>query len=344
MDIRNRRALKQMARESLAGASCDPKKLALIHTGISVGAALVITFLGYYLNHWISGTASGLSGMGIRRILETVQMTLQSVQGLALPFWEIGFIFVALRLWRKEPVQPKDMLEGFRRFRQVMGLRLTELCLYFGAAFGCAYAASFIFVLTPYSQKMMQYLTPFMNENATMEQVQETLMSLPMEELLAMSVPFMVIFGILFFLLFLALHYRFRLADHLLMDQPNIGAMRALFFSSQLTKKKRWALLKLDLSFWWFYLLMGVSTVVCYMDLLLPALGISLPVTSDIAALVFYVLSLVVQLVLFWQGKAYVQTTWAAAYETLCRQMEPPQAPQKQPEAKLPWEHQYETK
>ena len=343
MDVQNRRALKEMARARLTGASYDPQKLALIHTGISVGVAIVIALLGYYLDHWISGTASGLSGMGIRRILETVQMTLQTVQSLALPFWEIGFIFVALRFWRQEQVQPKDMLEGFRRFRQVMGLRLTELCLYFGAAFGCAYAASFIFALTPSSQKMMQYLTPLMNENATMEQVQETLMALPMEDLLAMSVPFMVIFGILFVLLFLTMHYKFRLADHLIMDQPNIGAMRALFFSSQLTKKKRWALLKLDLSFWWFYVLMGLSVVVCYMDVLLPMLGIPLSMSGEVAWLVFYVLGLLVQLAVFWWGKAYVQTTWAAAYETLCRQLETPPAPQKQPEAGQPWEP-YETK
>ena len=67
-----------------------------------------------------------------------------------MPFWEIGFVFVALRLWRQESVQPKNMMEGFRRFRQVMGLRLTELCLYVGAAFGCAYAASFIFAATSF--------------------------------------------------------------------------------------------------------------------------------------------------------------------------------------------------
>ena len=338
MDVQNRRALKQMARSRLAGATYDPKKLALIHTGISVGVSLVIAFLGYYLDHWIAGTASGLSGMGTRRILETVQMTLQSVQGLAMPFWEIGFVFVALRLWRQESVQPKNMMEGFRRFRQVMGLRLTELCLYFGAAFGCAYAASFIFAMTPYSQKMMQYLTPFMNDGATMVQVLEALMTLPMEELLVMSAVYMVMFGVLFLLVFLSMHYKFRLADHLVMDQPNIGAMRALFYSSRLTKNKRWALLKLDLSFWWFYLLMGVSTVVCYMGLLLPMLGIRLAMTGDVAVMVFYVLSLLVQLVLFWQGKAYVQTTWAAAYETLCRQLETPETPKAQPNTKFPWE------
>ena len=342
MDIQNRRALKEEARRSLARASYDPKKLALIHTGVSVAVALVIAFLGYYVNHWISGTASGLSGMGSRRILETVQMTLQSLQGLAMPFWEIGFIFVALRLLRQEPVQPKSLLEGFRRFRQVIQLRLTEICLYFGAAFGCMYAASFLFMLTPYSQPMVEFLTPLMEESTTVEQLQEAMMGLPAEELLAMSTPFMLIFGALFLLVFLLMHYKFRLASHLVMDQPNIGAMRALFYSSRLTKKKRWALLKLDLSFWWYYLLMGLSAVVCYMGLLLPMLGIPLPMTGEVAWLVFYVLSLLVQLVLFWWGKAYVQTTWAAAYETLCRQMEEPAMPT-QPETKMPWEP-YETK
>ena len=46
MDIRNRHALKEMARRRLAEANCDPKKLALIHTAVSVGTALLIAFLG----------------------------------------------------------------------------------------------------------------------------------------------------------------------------------------------------------------------------------------------------------------------------------------------------------
>lgn len=342
MDIHNRRALKEMARGHLAGAAYDPRKLALIHTAVSVGAALVIALLGYYLDHWISGTASGLSGMGTRRILETVQMTLQYVQGLALPFWEIGFIFVALRLWRQEPVQPKDMLEGFRRFRQVLGLRLTEVCLYVGAGVGCMYLSSFLFMLTPMAQPMVEFMTPYMNEATTVEQVQEVLTGMPLDQLLQMSMPFFAIFGVIFGIVFLMMHYKFRLASHLMMDQPNIGAMRALFFSSRLTKKKRWALLKLDLSFWWFYGLMGLSVVVCYMDLLLPMMGIPLSMSGDVAWLVFYVLGLIVQLAVFWWGKSYVQTTWAAAYETLCRELEEPKMPEKQPEANLPWD-QYET-
>ena len=88
MDVQNRRALKQMARSRLAGATYDPKKLALIHTGISVGVSLVIAFLGYYLDHWIAGTASGLSGMGTRRRCRDWQC--RSGRS-ALYLWRCGF-------------------------------------------------------------------------------------------------------------------------------------------------------------------------------------------------------------------------------------------------------------
>ena len=101
MDIRNRRGLKEEAGRSLARASYNPRKLALIHTAVTVGVALLVTLLNYYLNHQMDNTVSGLSGMGSRRILATVQTTLQYIQAFAMPFWEIGFVFVALRLLRQ---------------------------------------------------------------------------------------------------------------------------------------------------------------------------------------------------------------------------------------------------
>ena len=345
MDIRNRRALKEMARDRLAAANYDPRKLALIHTAVSVAAALVIAVLGYVLDHWIAGTASGLSGMGNRRILEAVQMTLQYVQFLATPFWEMGFVFVALNLLRQEQTQPKNMLEGFRRFGPVLRLRLLQGFLYLGAAIGCMYVASFLFVLTPASQKVVDTMLPLMGGDMSVEHAQQVLSAMPTEELVAMSVPFLVIFGILFLLVALVLYYRFWMADFLVMDQPNTGALAAMFISGRLTRKKRWALLKLDLSFWWFYLLMLLAAVVCYMDVLLPWLGISLPMTGDVAWMVFYVLSLLVQLVVFWRYKAYVQTTRAAAYEILREELPElltPQ-PQPQPKPKFPWDN-YESK
>ena len=63
MDIRNRRELKAAARESLANATYDPRKLVLIHTLSAVLFALAVTVLDYILGDRIAGTG-GLGGLG----------------------------------------------------------------------------------------------------------------------------------------------------------------------------------------------------------------------------------------------------------------------------------------
>ena len=338
MDIRNRRALKEEARRSLAGASYDPRKLALIHTAVSVGVALLVTLLDYYLNHQIEGTASGLSGMGSRRILATVQTTLQFVQTLALPFWEIGFVYVALRLLRQQPVGFQNLPEGFRRFGPVLRLRLMQAFLYFGAAIASIYIASFLFMLTPFAQPMMTLLEPVMDVAITVEQAQQMVQQFPVEELMGVMVPFFVIFAAIYLVLALMLHYRFRVADFIVMDQPGAGALRAMFGSMRMTRKKRWQLLKLDVSFWWYYLLLGLTGVIGYLDLILPQFGVGLPISSDAAWFVCYILGLLAQLVLFWYAKSFVLTTWAAAYEVLQQAEETPVPVQPQPKERLPWD------
>ena len=45
MDIHNHRALKSAAAEKLGQAAYDPRKLALLHTAISMGVALLITLI-----------------------------------------------------------------------------------------------------------------------------------------------------------------------------------------------------------------------------------------------------------------------------------------------------------
>lgn len=338
MDIRNRRALKEEARNALAGAAYDPRKLALIHTAVSVAVALLVTALDYFLNHQIENTVSGLSGMGSRRILATVQTTLTYIQTLALPFWEIGFVYAALRMLRGQPVGVQNLTEGFRRFGPVLRLRLLQAFLYFGAAVAGVYIASFLFMVTPYAQPMMAMLEPVMDTSMTVEEMQQMVAQFPAEELMGVMVPFFVIFAALYLVLALMLHYRFRVADYILMDQPGTGALRAMFGSMRMTRKKRWQLLKLDLSFWWYYLLLGVTGVIGYLDLILPQLGVALPMSSDVAWFAFYVLGLLGQLALFRYTKSYVLTTWATAYEVL-QQPEPetvPAPPQNPP--KLPWD------
>lgn len=341
MDIRNRRALKDAARERLAAASYNPRTLALLHIAISAGAALLITVIDYYLSHQIADTG-GLSGIGVRSVLGTVQTTLQYAQMLVLPFWEIGFIYTVLRIYRGEQVRPMSLLEGFRRFGPVLRLRILQSVMYVGAAIGCAYLSSFLFAMTPLSQPVMELLEPMLSMNVTVEQMEELMMQIPLEELIQAMMPFFVIFGVVYLAVCLLLMYRFRVADFLVMDKPRTGALMALALSTRMTRKKRWQLAKLDLSFWWFYGLQGLVLIVSYLDLILPALGIALPVSADLAWFVFYILGLLAQILLFWYSHSYVQMTRAAAYEVLCQQMEEENPIPQQPPKKLPWDD-YET-
>ena len=345
MDIRNRRALKQDAAAQLGQTSYPPRKLALIHAAVGVGVALVITLLDFCLSYQIESTG-GLSGMGMRRILETVQMTLQYIQSLALPFWQIGFVFVALRIYRGEQAEPVSLLEGFRRFGPVLRLRLTEGVFFFGAAIACVYAASAIFMVTPFATPMLEKIMPMIDPNATVEEMEAVIAQIPIEELVQVSVPFLAIFSVLFLIVGGFLFYRFRLADFIVMDGTKVGGLRAMILSSRITRKNRLALLRLDLSFWWYYGLLALTAVVGYLDIILPQLGVDLPMSADVAWFVFYVLGLLVQVVVCWRSQSYVQTTYAAAYTVLQKQfleqMAQQLAQQTPAPQNLPWD-EYKT-
>ena len=136
----NSQHLKQTARDTLLG---DYKRLALIHTAVALGVSLVVTLLHYYLNNQI-GNTGGLSGLGARTVLETAQTVLQYVVNLALPFWEIGFLFAALQMARGQKAEVSSFLEGFRRFGPVLRLYLTRSLLFIGVGVASAYVSAFI--------------------------------------------------------------------------------------------------------------------------------------------------------------------------------------------------------
>lgn len=339
MDIRNRRALKETAGARLAAADYDPRRLALIHTGVAAAAGLMIVLMDFVVNHYMENTG-GLSGIGMRSVLETIQATLQYIRNLAAPFWQFGFVYAMLQISRGEQARPKSLLEGFRQFGAVLRLRLSQGMIYLGIMVGGLYLCSYLFVMTPYAQPMMEMLEPMVSENVTMEQLEAAVLQMPMEQLMQVAMPFFIMFGILALLVGLFLFYCFRMADYIVLEQPRITAVRAMFFSTRMTKKNRFALLRLDLSFWWFYGLSAVCILLGYLDYLLPLVGVTLPVSADAAWLLCYILGLLAQLALYWYAYSYVQTTYACAYDVLRQQLEetmPPMVPQN-----LPWE-EYKT-
>jgi len=72
-------------------------KIAAIHAGITAGVALMVTLLQLLLSQGI-GNTGGLSGLGMRSLLQTAETVLSGANTVLMPFWNVGFLFAAL-LW-----------------------------------------------------------------------------------------------------------------------------------------------------------------------------------------------------------------------------------------------------
>ncbi len=303
MDIRDRRGLKQSAADSLAAASYDPRKLILIHTGAMVVLSLVLALIDYVLDQQI-GDTGGLSGVGTRAVLETLQSVLVFGQVVALLFWQIGFIFASMQISRGKTATPETLLEGFRQFGPVLRLRLTLTLLYSGITLLSSYAASIIFSFTPWAKPLAD-ATAIGTEEAlytAMEQVMLPLSGVLLVVMLIIMVPYT---------------YRLRLTEYVLMDDPRAGAMNAVRTSRLLMRGNRLELLKLDLSFWWFYLCEMLVMVVAWGDMLMPLFGLELPWSDTVSYYLFFVLSYLCQLALYWWQGSHVRVTYAKFYEAV---------------------------
>lgn len=308
MDIKT---LQNQTDRSLANASFDPKKLALLHAGISLAVSLVITVLQFVLDRGIASTG-GLSGIGTRTLLSTAQMMLSTASLLLTPFWTIGFFRASLNIARGENATPATLLEGFRRFLPVMRLFLTQMVLYFGLLLLCSHAASVLYTLTPFSNGMLEIMEPLMNDPELAVQALES------GELINQLMPHMigmyVILGILFAVLGIPLFYRFRMSQFVMMDDTATGALMAMRTSGLLMRGHRMELFRLDLHFWWFYAAQVLLAVIAWLDVLLPMLGIALPVNADVGFFLFYLVYILLNLLLTWLFTARIQTTYAHFY------------------------------
>lgn len=309
MALFDRRAVKSAAGDSLASAPKDPKRLILIHTGATLLLAIVLTFLDYLLEQKI-GTTGGLAGIGTRSVLTTVQSVLRYAQILVLPVWNCGYLYACLQLSRREAADEHSLLSGFRRFGPIFRLTLLQAAIYLFIGFVCVYISASVFVMTPWAQELMTTLEPMME---TGEISQEALLA-AME---SVYLPLILIFLAIFLLVSLPIYYRLRMANFSIMDGQRKGAFAAILDSFRLTRHNCIALLKLDFSFWWFYVLDLLVSLLCYGDMILTAFGVDLPWSADASYFIFLFVYAAGQLLLYSWKKNEVTVTYAHVYNTL---------------------------
>lgn len=326
MAIFDRHNLQQQANHRLEAAP-NSGKLILLFSGVSAALSLAAGIISMILDSQIAGTG-GLGGMQLRSILSTAQTLLNIFIMAFLPFWSMGYISVALKLGRGQAADEKSLLNGFRRFGPAFRLMLLRQVVNIAIGFAAFQVSSILFSLTPWAQSFYTQL-----ETQTIVDASGMIDEAALASLTASMIPFLIISGVLCLALSIPVTYRLRMAQYRLMDEPQCGALLALLQSNRMMKGSCLSLFKLDLHFWWYYLLSVLVSLLCYGDVLLPMVGITLPFSSDVSFFLFYVLAQGAQILLYWRCRNLVECTYVCAYDALREEaVSPPQAPQN-----IPW-------
>lgn len=318
MDIRNRSALKQDAAAALRGAQQE-KRIISVYVGITIALSVVMLIADTLLNRAVSGTG-GLSNLGTRTILQLVQTLLPIAQMLFLLCWDMGYLRSVLNMSRGKEATCRTLTAEFGIFGPTLRLNLL-LGFYFGLIGAvCFYLGMQVYLLTPLAAPLIQIIELSAGSMLSSEMVlTDAVMDATMD-----AMPLMLAIGMIFFaILALPMVYRYRMAYYCLLEKPRAGALAAMRESTRMMRGKQLQLLKLDLSLWWYFLLEGLVTAVCYGDVLLPLLGISLPFSPTVSYYLFYGAYLVLLFILSYCLRNYKELIYAKAYDAL----RPPETP-----------------
>lgn len=320
MAVLNSKDLKQQAARRLEQTSAHPRKLVLIYTGLIVLLNLAINGLNFVLTEQIAGTG-GLSGLGARSVLETLQTLLSYFSLFFTPFWEAGFLFAMISIVRGQDAQVPSLLQGFKRFGRIISYLFWQMTILFMLCFVLVYVVSFLFMMTPYGTAFVEVVEPLMTQSDFLLADGSVNMELLMtESVIHAMIPMFVMFFAVLIPVYVWVSYHLRLTNFLLMEGTNRGALSSMIVSVKMMKGHKWQMLKLDLSFWWYHGLESLLVLVLYLDAFLPLLGVELPMDPTVAYFLTLSLYSLLELGLHLWKKAYVDATYVTAYETIYRQ------------------------
>lgn len=303
---------RKAAKESLASAH-KPGQVILIHTGVAMLISLICVLADHFLAQEISKTG-GLSGMSTRAFLSTAQSVLHIFQLTFIPFWQMGYLYYTLRIAKGQPAGAGDLWEGFHRFVPITLLKLLLGILLLLLMFACSYAASFLFMMTPWAAPMLTQMETLLLEGKDYVEVTEYVMS----QMQGNMLPLLIIFGVLFCVAGIFLFFFVRQAELWLLDHPNKGAFSALIGSIRCMHRNKLGMLRIDLSFWWFYILEVLVCILSFGNVILRSFGLFMSGDTFLTYLLFFCLYLWAQLMLYWWKRNEVAVTYAHAYLAIC--------------------------
>ena len=323
MDKNTRRSLRASVRTALAENPGDPRKTALVYIAITSLASLLVDILLTVLANKISQTG-GLGSLGTRTTLSTISSVLPIVQMLLVLVIHLGYQKATMQVVRRQAVAPATLKEGLPALARLIRVTLLMGGLYLLLAIFAMYASSFIFTLTPLSNAFYDVVMPLLSEGGDLYAL---LASDPvlLAQVAGAMLPVFPIFALIFAMMAAPFYYGYRMVNYCLLDERRMGARRAMRESARMMKGHRLSLLKMDLSFWWYFLAQGLLSSLLYYDIFLPMLGVALPWSEMVSYYIFLVLYLVLSAVLCYFCMNRVETTYAAVYDHIHPKTEPTQ-------------------
>lgn len=314
MDICNTSEIKAAALRRLTDAG-QAKRIAAIYAGVTLGLSALVTILGLVLEAMMSG-ATGLGGMGRRTILSSVQSMLPWVVGLITMCVELGYQAAMLRVARGQYASPQTLRLGFDRFWVLLRCILLEGVILFAIAFGGIYIATMLFMLTPFSGRVMEVLSPVL-ENVTLLSPEMVLDEALYDQLMQAMIPAFVMCAIVVAAAAIPVLYRLRMARFVIIDKPGIGALAALRESRKMMKGNCLRLVKLDISLWPYYIGCVFASLLCYGDVLLPMMGARFPWSDTVSYYLFFALYLAVQFAVYYFLRNQAEVAYSIAYDSI---------------------------
>lgn len=324
MNIRQRRAIHETAQNALGRAE-GHRKIILVYTALCCALSLGTTVISALLSDRISGTG-GLGNIGLRSVLSTGQSVLPLINLIITACLGLGYHTAMLSITRGYDAAPRTLMSGFRHFGPILRCMLLQGLIYFGVGLGAMYLSSYIFMAMPFLNDFAAAMEPHLN-TLTVTDSGIVLDDAALAAATEAVMPMVWIWLAVCVLLMVPIYYRFRMVDFCLADDPRLGAIHAMAKSRKLLRGNCFALFRLDVSMWWFYLGQALVSLVCYGDLLLPLLGVSFPWSDTVSYYLFYVLSLAMQMALHYFGMNRVYAAYAVAYDALQEDLPQPNLP-----------------
>ncbi len=314
MNLRNTREIKDFASRRLE-ESGSQKQIVIIYVALALGLTALVTVLNYVLNLQIDNFG-GLSNLGKKTMLSSVQSMLPIAQSLLAMCLDVGYVAAMLRIARGMYTSPQTLRLGFDRFWVLLRCAVCKGLLLTSVTFLSMYAGIVIFLMTPLAETATELITPLVSQMTMLDSV-ITIDDATYVQLLRAMAPCFVVGGILMLILGGPMFYSFRMVNYVIIEKPAMGALMALRESKKMMRGHRLQLLKLDASLWWYYLASVAAVVVGYGDMLLPMLGVELPMSETAAFFGFYALYMVASFCVHYFLRNRVEVSYALAYDAV---------------------------